>query len=49
LNPIAENERTNYGEAPFAEDINKFGLEEAERRADEKKNKLAELKKSIKK
>ncbi|KKH95927.1 hypothetical protein EO95_11555 [Methanosarcina sp. 1.H.T.1A.1] len=47
LNSITENERNNYIEAPTDEDIQEYGPKEAERRAEEKKNKLLELKKSI--
>ena len=46
-NSIAENERTDYIEAPTDENIQEYGPKEAERRAEEKKNKLLELKKSI--
>ena len=48
LNSIAENERTNYIEAPTDEDVQEYGPEEAEKRAEEKKQKLENLKKSIK-
>ena len=48
LNSIDEKERINYIEAPTKEDETKYGLGEAEIRAEEKKNKLVELKKSIK-
>jgi hypothetical protein len=48
LNSIADKERINYVEAPNEDDIKKYGLEEAEKQADEKKKKLVELKNSIK-
>jgi nephrocystin-3 len=48
LNSIAENERINYIEAPSREEIEKYGLKGAERKAEERKSKLIELKKLIK-
>lgn len=48
LNSLAEKDRLNYIEAPTDEEIKKHGLEIAQRKAAEKKNKLDKLKESIK-
>jgi Domain of unknown function (DUF4062)/NACHT domain len=48
LNSFTEKERINYIETPSREEIEKYGLKGAERKAEERKSKLIELKKLIK-